>query len=544
MKRILTFTAVILLILTSCDNRKAENNSASDKQSPVISDHPKYEEFEVAASLYPWELHDEGIENILDNLQSMACVNSIYLVGLMHPEPRPHGDTRFIHNPKRLKWFPEDSRIYWVPDHEVYKKIKPLQSDESWLNETDWLSELIKEGRKRKLKVGVEISHSIIDTRILLENPEMIQRDIYGKPAEMHWNNYWPCPNHPDFQEYTTSLFTDLAKNYDLDFIQTCMLLFVWGDSHTAGCFCDNCIQLAEKEGHDMKKIMQALKQDPNAQPFKNEWIGFRKKSAIQIYKRIYQAIRDVNPTIEFRLNHHTENGGVWADGLLHEIVPYIQSVRVSDYAEQSGNTSRFENKSKWIKNVGMETEGMIPIIAGVGIRSRANPDIIQQGIIQWVKHGISGISLGHYDGAYFSNLRAVRQGLFEAGIKGVVSHHVIEAEKMSYRKDGHQRISWSPEMSLYTSSSFTAEQKLDTLEGFYSLRITYLDEDGGEASLAVMKNNQIIDQWLFDQETKCWMTRIIPRIKISNGDIITLTGNRDENDWAYVDAIEFIKDY
>src|SRR5665213_3963449 len=69
--------------------------------------------FEVASSLYAWDLHDEGIQQILDNLQQMAGVNSVYLVVLMHYERRPLTSPTFPHNPVRKTWQAEDSKIYW-----------------------------------------------------------------------------------------------------------------------------------------------------------------------------------------------------------------------------------------------------------------------------------------------------------------------------------------------------------------------------------------------------------------------------------------------
>jgi len=42
-----------------------------EKSSAATGSRP----FEVVASLYAWELHDEGVEHVLDNLQSMAQVN-------------------------------------------------------------------------------------------------------------------------------------------------------------------------------------------------------------------------------------------------------------------------------------------------------------------------------------------------------------------------------------------------------------------------------------------------------------------------------------
>jgi hypothetical protein len=45
--------------------------------------------FEVTGSIYPWEVHDEGIDLILDNMTSIAGVNSVYLIAVMHQEHRP-----------------------------------------------------------------------------------------------------------------------------------------------------------------------------------------------------------------------------------------------------------------------------------------------------------------------------------------------------------------------------------------------------------------------------------------------------------------------
>ena len=71
---------------------------------------------EIAASLYAWNLVDEGIERILDKLQEMTGCNSVYLIALMHHEKRPLTDYYFPHNPARKTYFPEDSRAYFQPD--------------------------------------------------------------------------------------------------------------------------------------------------------------------------------------------------------------------------------------------------------------------------------------------------------------------------------------------------------------------------------------------------------------------------------------------
>ena len=39
-----------------------------------------WRQFEVEAALYAWDLHDEGVEQVLDNVQGMAAVNSVYII--------------------------------------------------------------------------------------------------------------------------------------------------------------------------------------------------------------------------------------------------------------------------------------------------------------------------------------------------------------------------------------------------------------------------------------------------------------------------------
>ena len=46
---------------------------------------PSKPDFEVSASLYPWDVHDEGINLMLDNLTGMSGVNSVYLIAVMLP---------------------------------------------------------------------------------------------------------------------------------------------------------------------------------------------------------------------------------------------------------------------------------------------------------------------------------------------------------------------------------------------------------------------------------------------------------------------------
>ena len=217
---------------------------------------------EIVASLYPWDLLDEGLDAILDVLERDALVNSTYLVALMHDEKRPLTDFYYPHNPRRKVYWTEDSRAYWTPNPDAYKesRIKPRPSDNPELQNRDWLQELVAGSRARGMTVGAELSHTWVDKeRAHAELADCVQRDIFGQPFEQHI-----CFNHPDVRAYGLALYTDLAAHYDLDFIQTCVIGFHSGRRQPwtsgsesevqrlagvvlGGCFCEHCRAAAEK---------------------------------------------------------------------------------------------------------------------------------------------------------------------------------------------------------------------------------------------------------------------------------------------------------
>jgi hypothetical protein len=123
---------------------------------------PSTEVPEISASVFPWDLADEGMEQVLDNLQEMAGVNSVYLCNLSE-EVRPFRGGEYTHNPVRKSYKCEDSHIYWPPDMKYYGKIKPLRTQRDFLAGTDWVGEFIEATRKRGMKSGVEFFHGYID---------------------------------------------------------------------------------------------------------------------------------------------------------------------------------------------------------------------------------------------------------------------------------------------------------------------------------------------------------------------------------------------
>ena len=402
---------------------------------------------EISGSLYAWDLADEGIERILDNLQEMTDCNSVYLISLMHHEKRPLTDYFYPHNPVRKTYFPEDSRAYFHPDPSFYGRIKPLTSERDFLKDNDWLKILIESARKRGMKTGAELSHTLIDDqRAATQFSDCIQKDIYGNRL-----GKLLCFNNPDSKEYVVGLFSDIATNYDVDYIQTCLIPFNSGrgSSHDAmrvlgttlgGCFCDSCKRTAIEQGIDFDHIKSVLLSvaDGIARPTLEQshenalllasntsdvavlmevpelfqWLLFRRDSLTKFFKAIHSAIHTIKPDIDLRLNAYISSNQELSGLDLKSLKPCLDSIRSSDYSEQSGNMAQLEFKRRWLLSVRRAIGDEMPFLSAIGVRPKATPEIIRQGVVVSAQCGADGITMGHYDGASFSNLRAIKEGL------------------------------------------------------------------------------------------------------------------------------------
>ncbi|HEY5560268.1 MAG TPA: hypothetical protein VIK72_00680 [Clostridiaceae bacterium] len=421
---------------------------------------------EVAASLYPWDLADEGVDVCVNNVMEHSNVNSVYLVGIMHKEKRPLTSLFYTHNPKRKFYLPEDSRIYYMMDENNFKNtpLKPLFSQREFLKGKDWLDELTNYGRSKCLKTGVEISHTFFDCEVAKkEFPDVLQKDINGEIIENHF-----CCNNDYVKEYMRAIFYDTVKNHDVDFIQTCMMLFAIGEPVKTpwfmndisdnkvgallgvlkgGCFCSHCRKKAISMGYDWDKMMVDLQNLNNMvnsvlhgntsnvmeqhllmgsdlletgllleYPSLYKFLEFRAKSITLLFKEINEAIKSANRNVDFRYNNYLKYPEL--AGLDFAMVKdYLDSVRDSDYSEQYGAPDQFKRKKNTIlkirRGIGFDKD----LIAAFAPRPNATPELIRESIKVLSTLGVDGLSLGHYDGATMELLDAVKQGMEEAGM-------------------------------------------------------------------------------------------------------------------------------
>jgi hypothetical protein len=415
---------------------------------------------EVVASLYPWDLLDEGLEHILDTLQTETLTNSTYLVALMHDEKRPLTDFYYPHNPRRKVYWTEDSRAYWIPDPVAYResRVKPRLTDNPELQGHDWLQELIEGSRQRGMTVGVELSHTWIDKeRTRNELADCVQRDIDGNLLDQQI-----CFNNPDVRAYAAALYTDLISHYDIDFIQTCVRGFnpgrtqPWMASQSSelqrltgialgGCFCSHCRAAAEKQGIDWEAMLSRLRwmaegydRYNHRQAFEMSllwhssmtstallaevpelyaFLRFRISSLTAFFAEIHRVAHAAKPAIDVRLNHYAMYPELM--GLdLRGVDPFLDSVRSSNYSEQTGDPAEMARKRAYLHSIRRAIGTEKYFLSAVSPRPKATPDLVKQGILISAQCGADALTIGHYDGSWMNCLHAVKEGLEEAGIE------------------------------------------------------------------------------------------------------------------------------
>ena len=495
--------------------------------------------FEVDGSTYAWEVHDEGIDLVLDNMTSMAAVNAVYLIALMHREHRPFTSKQFPHNPVRAEWRAEDSCVYFHPQMDLYGRIKPAVSRYEWLSSTDWLKVVVDAAHARGLKAGAEISHTPIPSSVLKDNPDFQQRDINNAPKGGF------CPNNPDVREYLLALFGDVARNYKVDFIQTCMRLYSAGGPKESTCFCQSCQREAQAAGFDLVAAIPALKADPRAQPQLDQWLALRRNSTARIYRLISERIHREKPDLDFRLNDHLPyTSGIKANpatGLyLEDLKGVINSCVIQEHTEQKGNPNEtFSLRKSWIASnrslLGAET----PLISGVAVRPKATPALIRKGIQAAVESGVNGIACKHYDGATYSMLRAVRGGLSAAGVRGFAPIIGIEAGNMTL--SGFAADTYLDEPCIKAAGAAAAVSKFAQPSGIYDMIVSYAGEQGGQGSLTVSVGGSEKATWHLNEKIGCWKRKAITHIAIQTGDEIRIAGAAGGSEGARVGFLEFI---
>ena len=211
---------------------------------------------------------DEGENQVLDNVQNLGKVNTLFLPvfaynkGLAGRGYREgdtltgavpdHGKTEFDPN-----WF--HGGYYATPHMEYYKNtvFKDLRAPE--FGDYDMLAAVIPEAKRRGLKVYAMM---VDNFRKDLPNAEMLlQVNLHGDKRSLI------CFNNPEVQGFLLGLIEDCVRSYDIDGLlwrseKTGPLSEVLGLNHslglrTPGCFCPFCQESAKKNGINFERAVE-----------------------------------------------------------------------------------------------------------------------------------------------------------------------------------------------------------------------------------------------------------------------------------------------
>jgi hypothetical protein len=170
-------------------------------------------------------------------------------------------------------------------------------------------------------------------------------------------------------------------------------------------------VRAAAANSIDLKRIQTVLLQKPTAEPELQTWQKFREDSMVNFFRIMHEGIRAIKPTIDLRYNdcfHGTSNWGLDFSTLKNS----VDSIRVCDYSEQKGDPAKMRDKTEWLTAERKATGRDFPMLSAIAVRPKGTPELIREGVKIAIDCGMDGITLGHYDGAEFPMLRAIREGL------------------------------------------------------------------------------------------------------------------------------------
>ena len=136
-----------------------------------------------------------------------------------------------------------------------------------------------------------------------------------------------------------------------------------------------------------------------------------------ELFSDIYGAVKAVKPEVEFRYNNYLTYPE-YAGLDFKAVRDYVDSVRDSDYSEQTGAKDDFRYKQNTLLKIRRGIGCEKPVLAAFACRPNATPELIRESLKIVSTLGIDGLSLGHYDGATFELLDAVKEGMKNAGME------------------------------------------------------------------------------------------------------------------------------
>lgn len=205
---------------------------------------------------YPWDLVDEGVEHVADELRDLG-VTEISLATNYHAV-----QTLNPHNPRRRTFFARASSYFQPGDG--YGRLEPVPNEE--MGEHDWLAHI----DEKLASTGIDLNSWTVgchNSRLGMANQELALVNPFGDPLI-----FGLCPSQPAVRDYLVSLVTDLDDRASFSRIELETFDYFYGTGfgwhhqkfHArlgdlgeflfGLCFCDPCRERAVSAGIDVER--------------------------------------------------------------------------------------------------------------------------------------------------------------------------------------------------------------------------------------------------------------------------------------------------
>jgi hypothetical protein len=221
-------------------------------------------DLDTSAFAFASDLADEGVEQVLANIQERAGLGGITPAFSYHALRDV-----FPHNPRRKVRLVPRGALYFPPDLSLYGRIQPRVDAEA--AGSDVLAETCRAAASRGMRADAWTIFLHADRPD--DNQECVTVNAFGDryPADL-------CPAHPDVRDYVRALVADVCR-YDVRSIFAESLHYhpaQHGHEHERYlielgtkalyllglCFCEHCLARAADEGVDGAAVQAAVRHE------------------------------------------------------------------------------------------------------------------------------------------------------------------------------------------------------------------------------------------------------------------------------------------
>jgi hypothetical protein len=212
---------------------------------------------------------DEGIEPVLDSVQDLALVDTVFLANFTYTRGTggrvlPGHD--FPDHGARLHDVEFRGGAQTAPDEKYYRKtfIRPEDFTAREHNGWDMMREVVPMMHDRGMKAysWIEESSGLTQNERIPNYFSVLEEDAFGRKGRR------PCFNNPDYHNWHLGMVEDQIKSYGVDGIAWASerqgplgnLMLQdgpWASESQPTCFCDHCQSIARARGINVERARQ-----------------------------------------------------------------------------------------------------------------------------------------------------------------------------------------------------------------------------------------------------------------------------------------------